>query len=654
METGTKQSARHPFKIGQRIADRYVVRGLLGSGSMGWVLKVADDELNGEPVALKILYPHLSRDSSSVARFHAEVLLARQLSHPSIVHVHDLSELEDGGMFIAMEFIDGMSLAEILGKSQGEGLPFQEGLFILAKVAEGLLYAHQRGIIHRDLKPANLLIGRDGSIKIGDFGLAKSFAQELGLTRTGETLGTPLYMAPEQFEGSPVDQRTDIYAFGILAFEVLTGRPPFKDSGFFELARQHIEDPLPRLDDTDPPVPEWCCEIIANCCAKAPAERPLSMSDILPIMLERLPQSTPPPNILNTKRKTSRFLGSIPIRKLILPILVMTAVIEQVATSPELVRPYIVSAIFTVESDFEIEMAPLKFLFGVKGSMLQPESAFELIRPEYAGDLKNLIQASINVAGTTAKRPNIIHIKDSAGSTLLHRAVEQDSRELVDAFDDSGVGFSVRDAAQETPVTLAVKSHRINALRGMAINRRFEAETPDGNGDRPLHIAVRNRDDVATQILLLNNANPDARNRGGLTAMHLAVTSGSETLVSELLRSGNPDMSIPDRDGRTALMRLILADIPRERALKIAEQVMDATALGEDLNARDHDGRTALIHAAIKGDAQLVAMLTARGARQTARDDTNKSAEQYALEAGRRDIVSLLRGATEGIPADAD
>ncbi len=637
MQQVTQHITRHPFKIGQRLAGRYVVRSFLGNGSMGWVLKVSDDELNGEAVAIKVLYPHLSNDSKSLSRFHAEVLLSRQLSHPSIIHVHDLADGVDSGMFIAMEYIDGTSLAELLAKSSS-GLPFDEALLILTRVGEGLLCAHEHGIVHRDLKPGNIMIGRDGSVKIGDFGLAKSFQQEFGLTRTGETLGTPLYMAPEQFEGGVIDQRTDIYAFGILAYELLTGTPPYRDGGFFDLARQHVEEPMPSLPES---VPSWCREIVARCTSKAAADRPISLNEILPALQEALPALTKLRNITTPRRKYPRVFRRPPLRTLPVPAFLLLMIFFQGTYSYESYNQFCAAYFFALEYDLNLEVNWFRKLWGYKGSLLHPESAFDLVTPENAGHLRTLFTAQSKAASNGKKLVSMVHLRDAGGSTLLHRAVEQDSRELVEAFDETGVGFAALDAAKETPVTLAVKGHRINALRALTVNRRFEGEGENGDGDRPLHIAIRNRDELATQILLINSVNPDSRNRDGSTPMHLAVQAASEPLVEQLLVTGHADLSIRDTDGFTALMRLLTLDPAPQNLSTLARRMVEAVDNAEDLNVRDRSGKTALIHATQRNLPLLVAQLLDKGVRRDIRDDNGHDAADYAQE--NPELLKLLR-----------
>lgn len=646
MESSTKQLARHPFKIGQRIADRYTVRGFLGSGTMGWVLKVSDEALDGAPVALKILYPHLSRDRNCVERFRAEVVLARQLSHPSIIHVHDLSESADGELFLAMEFIDGTNLAEILADRRGKGLPFDEAMFILVRVAEGLLYAHQQGIVHRDLKPANILIGADGAVKLSDFGLAKSFQQEFGLTRTGEALGTPLYMAPEQFNDAAVDQRSDIYAFGILAFETLAGNPPFRDEGFFELARHHNESPLPPLTTASSAAPQWLQELIQQCCAKAPADRPLSVADFLPVLQQQLPLQAQLRHTLARKRRARRLTRRGQMRGFVVAAILLVVAIFEAGYAQQNFRTFVASNVLAFEFDVGVELTPLKKLLRIEGSLLRPHSAFELIRSRRIRDLESMLTACSLVRLENPRRfPMLAMIRDEKGATVLHRAMETNSAEMVNPFLAAEVDFSKRDAAGDNVVTAAVRNHWLKSLRALHSNRRFNPEIPAKDGDRPLHLAVKNRDLLTIELLLHKYANPDARNRAGLAPLHLAIDAGDIGVVRQLLKLGGPDLSIQDPRGRTPLIYLLTGDQDREKLVEIASLLLDEVDRAADLDARDHEGRTALMYAAMRGEEALVARLLQRGADRSARDQSGTSALEHG--APYPEIVRMLTASAD-------
>ena len=206
-----------------QILSHYKVLEKLGGGGMGVVYKALDSRLDRH-VALKFLPPELTRDDDARERFVLEAKAASALDHPNICTVHDVDETPDGQLFIAMGYYEGKTLKKRI--EQGP-LPIEEALDIAVQVTQGLVKAHGAGIIHRDIKPANLIVTEDGLVKILDFGIAKLTGQT-ALTQTGITLGTMAYMSPEQLAGADVDQRADLWALGIVLYEMLTGQRPFR------------------------------------------------------------------------------------------------------------------------------------------------------------------------------------------------------------------------------------------------------------------------------------------------------------------------------------------------------------------------------------------------------------------------------------------
>ena len=222
-----------PFAPGTVLAGRYRVVGLLGRGGMGEVYR-ADDLTLGQSVAIKLLPERLDRDSAALARLLEEVRTARQVSHPNVCRVHDVGEV-DGRRFLSMEYIDGEDLSVQLRRIGH--LPQDKGLEIARQICAGLAAAHDRGVLHRDLKPANIMIDGRGRVRITDFGLATALGGDA--TRAGEVAGTPVYMAPEQLEGQPLSIQSDLYALGLVLFELFTGRR-FHDTGdVAELRARH-------------------------------------------------------------------------------------------------------------------------------------------------------------------------------------------------------------------------------------------------------------------------------------------------------------------------------------------------------------------------------------------------------------------------------
>ncbi|HTS03588.1 MAG TPA: serine/threonine-protein kinase, partial [Thermoanaerobaculia bacterium] len=220
------------FPPGAMLGERYRIVGLLGKGGMGEVYR-ADDLKLGQAVALKFIPKAVSGDESMLARFHAEVRLARQVSHPNVCRIYDIGEVE-GRHFLSMEYVDGEDLASLL-KRIGH-LPVDKTVDIARQLCAGLHAAHEKGVLHRDLKPANVMLDGRGRVRITDFGLAIA-AEEAA--NVGELSGTPAYMAPEQLQGKPASVKSDLYALGLVLYEVATGKRAFDAPTLAEMRRKH-------------------------------------------------------------------------------------------------------------------------------------------------------------------------------------------------------------------------------------------------------------------------------------------------------------------------------------------------------------------------------------------------------------------------------
>jgi serine/threonine-protein kinase len=257
------------FVPGTLLQDRYRILGLLGRGGMGEVYR-ADDVRLGQPVALKFLPAHLAHDASRLARFHGEVRLARQVSHPNVCRVYDIGEFE-GQVFLSMEFIDGEDLATLLRRIGR--LPKDKAVEIARQLCAGLAAAHDRGVLHRDLKPANVMIDGRGRARITDFGLAGvAGAAEAAGTRAG----TPAYMAPEQLASGEATVRSDVFSLGLVLYELFTGKRAFQGETLTDLAR-HRQGPAPAspsslVEGFDPAVER----VILRCLEDDPRQRPPS------------------------------------------------------------------------------------------------------------------------------------------------------------------------------------------------------------------------------------------------------------------------------------------------------------------------------------------------------------------------------------------
>ena len=250
---------------------KYTIIEQIGQGGFGTVYKAKDTTLE-RTVALKVLHPALLNDPVFVERFQAEARMAAQLEHPNIVRVYEVGEHE-GRHYLAMEYVEGQSLAQLL-EAQGRLTP-QQALKVVRDVASGLEAAHRKQLIHRDIKPSNVLIRSDGTALVTDFGLAKAAEASLAasLTTSSQVLGTLRYMAPEQAEQKPVTHLADIYALGVVLYEMLTGRPPFIGDTAIQLIRAHADKRPPPPSEFNKAITPAVASVILRSLAKKPEER---------------------------------------------------------------------------------------------------------------------------------------------------------------------------------------------------------------------------------------------------------------------------------------------------------------------------------------------------------------------------------------------
>jgi serine/threonine protein kinase len=276
--------------IGKTFADRYEILSLVGVGGMSIVYQ-ARHKLIGRRVAIKMMHTILRDDVLALERFKKEAQAASSLSHPNIITIYDFGVSIHGEPFLVMDYLDGDSLRDILGRQ--ETIPYQRAVNIFLQICDGLGAAHEHGIVHRDLKPANIMLvpqlaGRD-LVKILDFGIAKfsrPTVDDLHLTKAGEIFGSPIYMSPEQCGGKPNDARSDIYSFGCLMYEALTGEPPFKGDNVLDTMNMHVSAKFKPIEDAVPNlnIPEDLASIVEQCLAKDPLDRPQSCQEIATLL----------------------------------------------------------------------------------------------------------------------------------------------------------------------------------------------------------------------------------------------------------------------------------------------------------------------------------------------------------------------------------
>ncbi|MGM7667541.1 protein kinase domain-containing protein [Microbacterium sp. A93] len=264
---------------GTVVEGRYEVRSRLARGGMSTVYLAVDLRLDRE-VALKVLYPHLAEDPELVARFEQEAKTAARLAHPHVVNVLDqgVDELPDGDLaYLVMEYVPGYTLRTVLQRRHA--MSPRVALAYLEAMVDGLASAHRAGLVHRDMKPENVLVSRDGQIKVADFGLARATTN---FTGTGAALvGTVAYISPELVSGSPADERSDVYAVGIMAYEMLTGSQPFTGASPIQVAYQHLNHEVPAPSAAAPGLAAELDHLVLWSTAQNPRDRPADASVLL-------------------------------------------------------------------------------------------------------------------------------------------------------------------------------------------------------------------------------------------------------------------------------------------------------------------------------------------------------------------------------------
>jgi tetratricopeptide (TPR) repeat protein/predicted Ser/Thr protein kinase len=269
-------AAEGTAREGVVLAERYRILDLLGEGGMGAVYKAEDLELD-RLIALKVIRPELARHPEVLQRFKQEIILARDVTHPNVVRIFDLGTA-NGLKFITMEFVEGRDLKSFL--NEGRTFDADETIEIMLQVCRALEAAHKAGVVHRDLKPQNIMLDAEGKVLVMDFGVARSM-ESTGMTRTGDMIGTPSYMSPEQGQGIPIDARSDIYTLGIIFYELLLGLIPHESETPLATLLKRTKEPVEPPIRLDPEIPKYLNDLIVRCLEIEPELRYQSVTEII-------------------------------------------------------------------------------------------------------------------------------------------------------------------------------------------------------------------------------------------------------------------------------------------------------------------------------------------------------------------------------------
>ncbi len=423
--------------IGKTIS-HYKILEKLGSGGMGDVYKAEDTKLK-RTVALKFLPPELTRDEDERKRFRKEAIAASALDHPNIGTIHEIDEC-DGHFFIAMAYYEGGTLKDKIASNK-EGLEVKEALDIAIQIAQGLKKAHAKGIVHRDIKPANILFTEEGQVKIIDFGLAKLKGSSV-LTKTGTTMGTVAYMSPEQAQGSKVDHRTDIWALGVILYEMLTGKQPFTADQVAAVMYLIINEEPEFITKVNRNVPQQIERIIDKALAKKPEKRFSTMKEMLEelkITAQEVKEGLhKKPPIFRLRRKQRR----LAYRILIIILLIIASGI------------YIWQSQFRKAKPVSVALLPLKSLTD------DPEQ-------EWFNDSMT--------GGLTFKLAQISGLRvTSLSSTILYKGATKSASQIAEEL---GVRYLVESSAEKMGEEVIVSAGLIDALSDKIIwAEEFEEE----------------------------------------------------------------------------------------------------------------------------------------------------------------------------------
>ncbi len=460
IETGANELVR-----GALFAGRYEIIEELGTGGMGRVYRAQDTKLN-EEVALKLIKPEIAADKRTVERFHNEIKIARKIGHKNVCRTYDLHE-EGRTLYLTMEYVRGEDLKSLIHRTKT--LSTKTALAITRQIAEGLGEAHKLGIVHRDLKPGNIMIDKDGQAKIMDFGVARAM-REKGISGAGAIIGTPEYMSPEQVEGKEADPRTDIYALGIILFEMLMGQVPFEGETAFSIAAKQKSEPPPIPRKLAPQIPESLNKLILRCLEKDPVNR-YQTAEELRTDLEKVEQGLPTTERLPPKQKsiTSKEITvKFTPKKLLIPAagLIVLAIIAILFWHPSPHKPPVISS-------GKPSLAVLPFENHSGDSSLEylrdafPDLLFSgLSSSKY---LKVLRQDEVNDA---LKKLNLAEGKNLTSDNIKKIAQEAEVSSLLKAsFVKAGENLIITAAlvsgqTGETQATLSTKAQSIENILG--------------------------------------------------------------------------------------------------------------------------------------------------------------------------------------------
>lgn len=564
------------------LENRYKIVDALGEGATGTVVLAHDQQFNNQAIALKFLHRHLLFSAASLGRFRSEIRVTMSLNHPHILQTYGLGLHHNEYFYLKMEYLDGVTLAEDILQSR---LNFEQKVVVLRDIASALMYAHQRGIIHRDLKPENVLLDSEKRPKVADFGLAQMIQLEARYTGHGDVLGTPYYMSPEQLRSEPLDSRCDIYSFGILAYEVLTGEKPFEAESFLELAEQHLHSPLPFLKPlahSTPDSTQWLADLLNCCTQKERHLRLASMDEVFDILDEhcevealhkksslslanqsaKLQSSSKPKVRYQMQKLFSRY--TVSLYGLIAFLLVLLAP----WINPSMQWRY-AAVLLYFEHSIGLPLDPLRLVFNVDPSIQYPDSFFEISSYNHR-EARNRIRPLLRLGR------ELDVYSEEVGTYAFHHSLELQDNRTIEEFFYYGANPNLIDSQGLTALGHAVRIEDFNPfLISLLLEGGADPDLTSPGTIPPLAYSLAHKEVLIAEMLLTRgSARADIASNLDLPILHLAVLCGQARIVELVIERGASATEVDDQ-GRTALeFAKSLEGIPElERILHILEKV---------------------------------------------------------------------------------
>ena len=535
---------------------------------MGEVVLVKDRNLKNAEIVLKFLHSARTMDEQQFLRFQNEALLMRELNHPHIVHVYDFGVIEDKMHYLSMEYIQGQSLGQLI-REHPEGFDFKKSLEILYQIALALAFAHGKGIVHRDLKPDNILLDLDGEVRLTDFGLGKSMEADFSLTDTGQAVGTPHYMSPEQLRGEPAAPHSDIYSFGLLAFELVTGKKAYDADSYLGLAEKHIKDPIPVFTGKQSKIPAWFQDFIEKCSAKSAQKRFGSCGEIAEIIASNIPSTK------RTIELEPHVFGSSPSLQhwrvkwrygkpkqvfqiiLIFSLMVSVTAILLAGRNNHDIRIHYGKYYFMLEAAFGFKSKFLRNVFVGDNFLeldMEESDLYFAVERSRTEDMEFLLGAGLD--------PNL---RTADGQTLVQMAVSRGLARSAEVLAEYGADFTVEDENRRNLVVLATIADRAEVVASIVpsipeIN--FKINQEDSFKKTALHYAIEQSNVAIVELLIQYGAAVHLRDGEGNTPLMYAAKSNSIEIFNRILKQlgsagnfsgGSASINLKNKFGYTAL-----------------------------------------------------------------------------------------------------